>query len=103
MKSLQLWKRSRKKFEYIVREYYYFGLKTNAGTYFDFKSDFDTQTKVKNKNRFQWLNIINISQSELGIFIMFGCQNLFLFLTFVCVLKSDLKLKYVPAFVLWPK
>ena len=42
---------------------------SKAGTYFDFESDFDTQTKVKNKNRFQWLNIINIS-SENGLWSM---------------------------------
>ena len=79
-------KKSRKKIAYIVREYYYFGHNTNAGTYFNFKSDFNTQTKVKNKNRFQWLNIINIGQSELGIFIMFSCwKSVFVFHFCLCV------------------
>ena len=62
-----------------------------------------TQTKKKKKIRFRQLNIINLGQSELGIFIMFGHQNLILFFPFVCVSKSDSKLKYVSAFVLLPK
>ena len=75
-------KKSRKKFEYIVREYYYFGCKTNAGTYFNFKSDFDTDKGEKQKqisaakhNKYQPIRTQDISyvQPLKSVFVFDFC------------------------------
>ena len=68
----------------------------------NFKSDFNTD-KSEKQNRCQQLNIINLGQSELRIFIMFSCwKSVFVFHFCLCV-KIGLEIKICSCFCLIAK